>query len=208
MAVSVLAIASVNSSSMIVKPGTRGAAPRTIASRQIPVFSARSETVRYGFSFRNAFSPMPFTFIRSSGFLNVPFFCRYSRIRSAPFAPMPGRVSSCACVAVFRLIGATGAAACLAAGTALDDGGLDEGDDDWDFCWAAAGSTDIAATASIMSNTRIVSPPLKEVMAPIAGIPVAVQGWAPENDHDARGRVDRWQALVRAEMRRCGSRKR
>ena len=84
-------------------------------------------TVRYGFSFRKAFSPIPFTFIRSSGFLKLPFFWRYSRIRCAAFAPMPGSVSSCACVAVFRLIGAIGAAPSLAAADGFDAG-------PWDYC--------------------------------------------------------------------------
>src|SRR5688572_13966586 len=63
---------------------------------------------------------MPRTFIRSSTFLNPPFFCRYSRMRSAVAFPIPGSVSSCATVAVFRLIGPAGAsaAAALAAGRA------------------------------------------------------------------------------------------
>src|SRR4051812_30663023 len=54
---------------------------------------------------------MPFTFIRSSTFLNPPFFWRYSTMRSAVVLPTPGSVSSCAADAVFRLIE-------LAAGTA------------------------------------------------------------------------------------------
>src|SRR5687768_2278606 len=62
-------------------------------------------TVINAFIFRKLFSPMPRTFIRSSTFLKPPFFCRYSRIRSAVDLPMPGRVSSWATLAVFRLIG-------------------------------------------------------------------------------------------------------
>src|SRR5262249_49583525 len=60
-------------------------------------------TVMSGLSLRKLFSPMPRTFIRSSGFLKLPFFCRYSMIRSAVALPMPGSASSCAAVAEFRL---------------------------------------------------------------------------------------------------------
>jgi hypothetical protein len=66
------------------------------------------ETEMYGFSFRKFFSPMPFTFIRSSIFLKPPFFCRNSRMRCAAFAPIPGSDSSCAWVAVLRLTGVAG----------------------------------------------------------------------------------------------------
>src|SRR5688572_13692213 len=68
-------------------------------------------TVTSGLSFRKLFSPMPRTFIRSSGFLKPPFFCRYSMIRSATALPMPGSVSSCARLAVFRFTAAAGALA-------------------------------------------------------------------------------------------------
>ena len=63
-------------------------------------------TVISAFIFRKLFSPMPRTFIKSSTFLKPPFFCRYSRIRSAVDFPIPGSVSSWATVAVFKLIGA------------------------------------------------------------------------------------------------------
>jgi hypothetical protein len=72
-----------------------------------------------GFSFRKLFSPTPRTFIKSSIFLNDPFFCRYSRMRSAVDLPMPGNVSSCATLAVFRLIGAD-------ADADADAGGLED----------------------------------------------------------------------------------
>src|SRR5450759_347100 len=97
---------------------------------------------------------MPFTFIRSSIFLNPPFFWRYSRMRWAAFGPTPGSDSSCACVAVLRLTGAVGVAAGLAdlaaaAGLAafIDDG-----------CWAAAGGAPVVMTATMvrsMNNARI-----------------------------------------------------
>src|SRR5204863_9623741 len=66
-------------------------------------------TVTSVFNFRKFFSPMPRTFISSSGFLKPPFFCRYSTIRSAVALPMPGSASSCAAVAVLRLMGAVAA---------------------------------------------------------------------------------------------------
>ena len=62
-------------------------------------------TATSGFSLRKLFSPMPFTFIRSSIRLKLPLLVRYSRIRSAVLRPMPGSVSSCSSVAVLRLIG-------------------------------------------------------------------------------------------------------
>ncbi len=95
-------------------PRALGGAPATIAAHRTycpadsPFVVA---TVTRGFSFRKLFSPTPRTFIRSSTFLNDPFFCRYSRMRSAVDFPMPGSVSSCATLAVFRLIGADADAA-------------------------------------------------------------------------------------------------
>ena len=55
---------------------------------------AGAAMVMYGFNFRKLFSPTPLTFIRSSSFLNPPFFCRYSTIRSAVALPIPGSPSS------------------------------------------------------------------------------------------------------------------
>src|SRR6058998_3771833 len=43
-------------------------------------------------------------FISSSTFLNGPFFCRYSTIRPAVLAPIPGSRSRSAAVAVLMLI--------------------------------------------------------------------------------------------------------
>ena len=60
-------------------------------------------TVSCGFSLRKLFSPMPCTFINSSIFLNGPFFCRYAMIRSAVFAPTPGRISRSFADAVLML---------------------------------------------------------------------------------------------------------
>src|SRR5262249_59147210 len=62
-------------------------------------------TVTSGFSLRKFFSPIPLTFMRSSGFLNPPFFWRYSTIRSAMALPIPGRPSSCEALAVLRFTG-------------------------------------------------------------------------------------------------------
>jgi hypothetical protein len=81
-----------------------------------------AETVRRAFSLRKFFSPMPLTFIRSSIFLNGPFFWRYSRIRSAIFAPIPGRFSRSVADAVLRLtvgpaFSTVGAGACAWAHT-------------------------------------------------------------------------------------------
>ena len=59
--------------------------------------------VSCGFSLRKLFSPTPRTFINSSIFLNGPFFCRYSTMRAAVFAPMPGSPSRSLAEAVFRL---------------------------------------------------------------------------------------------------------
>jgi hypothetical protein len=53
-------------------------------------------TVTIGFSLRKLFSPIPLTFISSSTFLKPPFLSRYSMIRLAAAAPIPGSVSSCA----------------------------------------------------------------------------------------------------------------
>src|SRR3954467_12900431 len=61
------------------------------------------------------FSPTPRTFISSSIFLNGPFFWRYSTIRAAVFAPMPGSPSRSAGDAVFRLTMAVDGAVVLAA---------------------------------------------------------------------------------------------
>ena len=58
-----------------------------------------------GLSFRKAFSPIPLMFISSSTFLKPPFFCLCSTISCAVRAPIPGSFSSCAAVAVFKLIG-------------------------------------------------------------------------------------------------------
>ena len=55
---------------------------------------------------------MPFTFIRSSTFLNPPLFWRYSTMRWAALWPMPGSDSRSAAVAVFRLTTASGLARC------------------------------------------------------------------------------------------------
>jgi hypothetical protein len=63
-------------------------------------------TVTSGFILRKLVSPMPRMFIRSSTFLNPPFFSRYSMIRSAMALPTPGIVSSWAALAVFRLTAA------------------------------------------------------------------------------------------------------
>src|SRR5207247_11362154 len=60
-------------------------------------------TVTCDFSLRKFFSPTPRTFISSSIFLNGPFFCRYSTMRAAVFAPMPGRVCSSLAGAVLML---------------------------------------------------------------------------------------------------------
>src|SRR5687768_11402102 len=90
----------------------------------VSIFSPRysdfaAVTVISGFIFKKLFSPMPRTFIRSSTFLNPPFFCRYSRMRSAVVFPIPVSVSSCATVSVFVLIvPADAGAAAFAAGRA------------------------------------------------------------------------------------------
>src|SRR5262249_644782 len=118
----------------------------------VPGLVAFSDTVRYGFSFRKLFSPIPFTFIRSSTFLNCPFFCRYSTIRCATFGPMPGNDSNCASVAVLMLIGDVGAAVDFAA----DD--RDEPPAAF-CCCAAAGIAAIARTARSMTIPRIRVPP-------------------------------------------------
>jgi len=49
-----------------------------------PIFGG--PMVMSGLSFRNVFSPMPRTFIRSSIFLKAPFFSRYSMMRAATIA--------------------------------------------------------------------------------------------------------------------------
>src|SRR6266550_1072333 len=70
-------------------------------------------TVMSGLSFRKLFSPMPLTFINSSIFLKLPFFCRYSTMRCAELAPTPGSVCSCAADAELRLTGLAAVARAL-----------------------------------------------------------------------------------------------
>src|SRR5262249_24793486 len=75
-------------------------------------------TVICGFSLRKLFSPMPWTFISSSIFLNGPLLFRYSTIRSAVLGPMPGSAASSIADAVLRLIREAGVAAGVVAGFA------------------------------------------------------------------------------------------
>ena len=63
--------------------------------------------VKWGRSLRNDFSPIPWMFIRSSSFLNGPFFSRYATMRCAMLGPMPGKASNWATVAALTFTDST-----------------------------------------------------------------------------------------------------
>src|ERR1051325_10958575 len=101
------------------------------------------------FNLRKFFSPTPRTFISSSIFLNGPFFWRYSTMRAAVLAPMPGRLSSSPALAVLILIGD------VSAGLAAERDARDDFDGDCDAVgWAAGAAANSAVTATSESTVR------------------------------------------------------
>jgi hypothetical protein len=118
-------------------------------------------------SLRKLFSPTPRTFISSSIFLKPPFFCRYSMISCAVAGPMPGSVSSCSCVAVFRLTGASASSAGFgAAGRGA--------------CAAAVATPRASAITVAVIIRVIVSPPIVIAHARYSSVAARATARAPE----------------------------